>query len=249
MNRFIEPDDNPFAGHVVEQLMAGTRRATNRTRPFVTLSFAQSLDGSISIVPSASVRLSNFRSQVFTHKLRAAHDAILIGIGTLIADDPRLNVRLVKGPSPQPIVVDSYLRFPISARLLQDGDKKPWVASTTSADSQKEKLLKENGARVLHFPALKNGWVNLEALLQTLYEMGIRNLMVEGGGRIISSFLSEGIADQIVLTIAPMLLGGFRAVGEIDMSNGEPWKRLKNVQFYTLGSDLLVRGDIDREVR
>ena len=94
-------------------------------RPHITLSFAQSLDGSISLHPTAPVRLSNNQTQIFTHQLRAIHDVILIGIGTLIADDPQLTVRLTAGKDPQPVVVDSHLRFPISAKLLAHNELKP----------------------------------------------------------------------------------------------------------------------------
>ncbi|GAB4378825.1 MAG: hypothetical protein Kow0042_27640 [Calditrichia bacterium] len=243
----MNSDNGDFKTRVFQKIKAGPLFSLNGPRPFVTLTFAQSLDGSISLVPSASVCLSNRDSQIFTHLLRASHDAILVGIGTLIADDPRLTVRLVQGPSPQPIVVDSHLRFPLKARLMRDNEKKPWIASTYNIDWEKEKCLKQSGATILHLPALENGWVNLEKLLANLYEMGIRSVMVEGGARIISSFLRHHLADQMVLTIAPMLLGGFRAVRDMKLSNGYPWKYLKDVQFQKLGDNLLVRGDIIRE--
>jgi len=177
--------------------------AVSLARPFVSLSFAQSLDGSISLQPSAPIRLSNIHSQSFTHSLRAIHDAILIGIGTLIADDPQLTVRLVPGDDPRPVVVDSHLRFPMQTRLLRQNKTKPWIACTSEMNREKSELIKKSGGKIFELPALPNGWVNLSSLMQQLYESGIRSLMVEGGARIITSFLREKLADQIILTIVP----------------------------------------------
>lgn len=215
-------------------------------RPYVTLTFAQSLDGSISIVPSESVALSNDEAMKMTHRLRASHDAILIGIGTLLADDPRLTVRLVDGEDPQPIVVDSHLRLPTTARLLKNR-KKPWIATTENGLPGKAEQLKAAGAQIFQFSALPNGWVNLPEMLAHLYRSGIRHLMVEGGARIIYSFLKEQLADQVVITVAPVLLGGFRAVKNPNLANGHPWKYLSNVEYCQLQNDLVLRGDVVRE--
>ncbi|GAB4332929.1 MAG: hypothetical protein Kow0037_10910 [Calditrichia bacterium] len=215
-------------------------------RPYITLTFAQSLDGSISIVPSESVALSNREALKMTHRLRASHDAILIGIGTLLADDPRLTVRLVDGEDPQPIVVDSHLRIPLTARLLKNA-KKPWIASTGDGLPGKAEQLKAAGAEVFEFSALPNGWVNLPEMLARLYQLGIRHLMVEGGARIIYSFLKEQLADQMVITVAPLLLGGFRAVKNPELANGHPWKHLANVEYCQLENNLVLRGDVMRE--
>lgn len=214
------------------------------TRPFVTLSYAQSLDGSISIRPTAPVRLSNSETQIFTHRLRANHHAILIGIGTLLADDPLLNVRFTSGDNPQPIVVDSNLRFPLVSRLMRLNDKKPWLASTNFYDKLKARLIEENGGKVFHLPEKENGWVDLAALLDLLYENGIRSVMVEGGSRIITSFLNEQLADQIILTVSPVMLGGLRGFYN-DRSLGiDTFPQILNVQYEILENNLIIRGDI-----
>ena len=187
-------------------LAAEHRRRTGR--PYVTLSYAQSLDGSIADRPGRPLSLSGSQSLAMTHTLRAAHDAILVGIGTVLADNPRLNVRLVPGRDPQPVIVDSRLRFPAYSNLLRNC-RTPWIAASNGADPQRQRDLEEMGAKVLVLPS-QNGWVDLTSLLERLGELGMNSLMVEGGAQIITSFLSFRLVDQVVLTIAPMLVGGLR---------------------------------------
>ena len=230
---------------ISEKIERGRQSEVSFTRPFVSLSFAQSLDGSISLHPSAPVRLSNVHSQSFTHNLRAVHDAILIGIGTLIADDPQLTVRLVPGDDPRPVVVDSHLRFPTQSRLLQKNNLKPWIACTSEINDEKCELIQKKGGKILRLPSLSNGWVNLSSLMQQLHDSGIRSLMVEGGARIITSFLRERLADQIILTIVPIILGGFRGVRELESVLSPFITNLKNINYEMIQDNLIVRGDLN----
>ena len=125
-----------------------------------------------------------------THALRAAHNAILVGIGTILSDDPQLTVRLVDGVDPQPIVLDSKLRMPVDCRVM--GHRKGvWVA-TASGDESKQRMLTANGARIIHVPTARGGRVDLCCLLARLGEMGVRSVMVEGGARVLSSFSAAG---------------------------------------------------------
>jgi 3,4-dihydroxy 2-butanone 4-phosphate synthase/GTP cyclohydrolase II len=185
--------------------------------------------------------LSGQESLTLTHQLRTSHDAILIGIGTVLADDPRLTVRLVAGPDPQPIIVDSQLRLPLSARLLTDHPHKPIVATTETADPQKEAALQAAGATVVRLPATANGQVSLPALLACLDKHHIRRLMVEGGASIITSFLAAQLVDRLVITVAPLLVGGLNAVGNL---NGGGLPQLKNPQTQWLGKDMILSGDV-----
>ncbi|MCB8949194.1 MAG: GTP cyclohydrolase II [Ardenticatenaceae bacterium] len=210
-------------------------------RPFVTLSYAQSVDGSITRRRGQPLALSGQESLTLTHQLRSSHDAILVGIGTVLADDPRLTVRLVAGPDPQPIIVDSQLRLPLTARLLTEHPHKPIIATTETADPRKESALQDMGATVVRLPALGNGRVSLPALLKCLHEHGIRRLMVEGGASIITSFLAEQLVDRLVITVAPLLVGGLNAVGDL---NGHGLPQLKNPQTKWLGKDMILSGDV-----
>lgn len=211
-------------------------------RPFVTLSYAQSLDGSIAARPGRPLALSGSKSMALTHGLRAAHDGILVGIGTLLADNPRLNVRLVEGIDPQPVVVDSRLRFPPYANLLRNC-RVPWIATSEDADPERQTALERTGARVVRLPAAANGWVDLGALLGRLGEMGLNSLMVEGGAQIITSFLAARLVDQVVLTIAPVLVGGLRVMDYLGHAQINCFPRLRRVSYQRLGEDLVLRGE------
>lgn len=217
------------------------KQAQKNGRPFVTLSYAQSLDGSITRQRGQPMALSGQESLTLTHQLRTGHDAILVGIGTVLADDPRLTVRLVAGPDPQPIIVDSRLRLPLSARLLTQHPHKPIVATTETADPQKEAALIAAGATIARLPATANGQVSLPHLLACLDEHGIRSLMVEGGAGIITSFLAEQLVDRLVITVAPLLVGGLNAVGNL---NGHGLPQLKNPHTQWLGKDMILSGDV-----
>lgn len=208
-------------------------------RPFVTLSYAQSVDGCIAATPNVPLALSGHASLTLTHGLRAIHDAILVGIGTVIADNPRLTVRFVAGDQPRPVVVDSKLRMPPDANLLQGGVP-PLIACTEGAAVERQRLLEAVGAEVVRMPADATGRVSLAALLHHLGAAGTRSVMVEGGAGMITSFLAERLIDHLVLTVAPMLVGGLRGVRDLG-ANGFP--RLHNLEYQQLHEDLVVWGD------
>ncbi len=230
----------------IQSLLAASPEHRRRTgRPLVTLSYAQSLDGSIAERPGWPLSLSGDQSMVLTHRLRACHEAILVGIGTVLADNPQLNVRLVRGKSPQPVILDSRLRFPLYANLLRNG-RSPWIVANHEADPERQKALEAIGARIFRLPA-SHGLVDLAALLEHLGEMKINNLMVEGGAQIITSFLASRLVDQIILTIAPLLVGGLRVVDNLGYSGRRRFPRLSNLIYQRLGEDLVLMGEPDWE--
>jgi GTP cyclohydrolase II len=231
----------PILDQVVEVLRSAPDHRRGTGRPFVTLSYAQSLDGSIADRPGHPLALSGSQSMALTHSLRAAHEAILVGIGTVLADNPRLNVRLVAGSDPQPIVVDSRLRFPHYANILKNR-RSPWIATNEGVmDPERQEALEAAGARILRLPGI-NGWVDLAALLKDLGSMEINSLMVEGGAQIITSFLTSRLVDQVVLTIAPLLVGGLRVVDHLGQLRPR-LPRLINLSYQQLGDDLVLRGE------
>jgi 3,4-dihydroxy 2-butanone 4-phosphate synthase/GTP cyclohydrolase II len=212
--------------------------AEERGEPFVTLSYAQGLDGSIAARPGQPLALSGPLSLTLTHALRAAHDAILVGVGTVIADDPRLTVRLVAGPDPQPIVLDSRLRIPAQAQLLRHRAG-VWLAATqkTSARTLPE------GVRVLEIEADRAGRVDLRALLQELGRRGVRSVMVEGGAQVLTSFIAEQTAQSAVITLVPRFVGGVNAL-QTPVSPALSLPRLSPVAYTPAGEDLVVWGDL-----
>lgn len=222
---------------------AGDHRRRKGT-PFVTLSYAQSLDGCISARPGEAIALSGRESLKLTHRLRASHDAILVGIGTVLSDNPRLNVRLVNGNNPRPVVVDSRLRLPLNCRLLCGDASPPWIVTRENPDKERVKALEGLGAKVIPLASNARGQVELRAVLQKLAELEVDSLMVEGGSRIITNFLMERLAEFLVLTVAPVLVGGLRAVSDLGQSDPRHFLRLKDFGHRWLGEDLIVWGHL-----
>jgi len=222
---------------------AGTIQS-EQGRPLVTLSYAQSLDGSLTTRRGSPLTLSSPQAMALTHQLRAAHDAILVGIGTVLADNPRLTVRLVSGRNPQPILLDSKLRTPPQARLLEEPPY-PWLAAGESALPEQQARLEAAGARVLRFALDGCGRIPLDALLARLAQEGISSLMVEGGTRVISAFLKAGLVDNVLLTLAPVFIGGLHALEASGPEGALPHQpRLQNMGFEKLGEDLIVWGNL-----
>ncbi len=237
-------------------------RRRPRGRPFVTLAYAQSVDGSISIARGQRSALSGPESLRFTHALRAGHDGILVGVGTVLADDPELRVRLVDGRDPQPVIVDSNLSTPADAKLLA---RSPWIGSARHGHGhghgERRARMEARGARIIACDPQPNGWVDLAALLAKLHGEGIEHLMVEGGARIITSFLDARLVDYVTVTIAPVFMGGLSAVGRLTRSaapaaapaggNGAaasgappPGPALSRWVSARLGHDLVISGEV-----
>jgi riboflavin-specific deaminase-like protein len=212
--------------------------------PFVTLSYAQSLDGSIAAKRGEALGLSGPESLRLTHRLRSVHDAILVGIGTVLSDNPRLTVRLVNGQNPRPIVVDSQLRIPLNCKLFNENSVTPWVIATEKHPAGRREAVEASGASVLTFRSDNKGQVDLRLMLRRLGEMGIASLMVEGGARIITSFLFGGLANYLVLTIAPVLVGGLRGVNDLGPKELPEPHSLNQLGHKWLGKDLILWGNL-----
>ena len=180
--------------------------------PVVTLSWAQSSAGAIAAVGGAPIALSGPSSLSLTHRLRGMHAAILVGIETVLSDDPQLSVRLAAGPQPQPVVLDSRLRFPISARLLSRLDRKPWIFHAGIAGAAAEDQLVRAGARLFKVARGPEG-LDLREVLRTLRAEGIESVMVEGGARVLGAFMSLGCAAQAVITVSPSDITGVQGPG------------------------------------
>lgn len=212
----------------------------------MTLSYAQSLDGSLTLERGKPLRLSGEATLRLTHQLRAWHDAILVGVGTVLADNPRLTVRLVRGRQPQAVILDSHLRLPPDAALFENPERPPWIATVESPESPRGQALQARGARLLTFPPNAQGRVSWPDLLAALYASGLCSLMVEGGAQVIQSLLEAGLADQAVITIAPRFVGGLRVI-EKPLSTWEAltFPALEQVGCQQLGEDIVVWGKLD----
>lgn len=213
--------------------------------PFVTLKWAQTLDGRIATAQGSSRWISSPESQKLAHQLRAANDAILAGVNTVIMDNPELTTRLVKGRNPLRVILDSQLRIPLDSKVLANQKTaKTLVAATPRASKQKLAALQKMGIEVLTIPPDSQGRVDLKKLLQALGKREISSLLVEGGGEVITSFLRLGLADKLVVIIAPRILGtGTDAVGDLNITDLAKAYRLTIERVYRSGVDIVVEGN------
>ena len=222
--------------------LAGAAAYRRRSgRPLVTLSYAQSIDGCIALAPGRPVTLSGAPASRLTHQLRGAHDALLVGINTVLADNPQLNVRHSAGSDPQPIIVDSHLQLPLDSFLVQNAARRPWVAALAPLNAARRTALEHVGVQVLETAPDEQQRVSLPALLAELGRREINSVMVEGGARILTSMLCARTADHLMLTIVPRLLGGYRAIGAL-----APLARiaLHKMHARRVGEDLLLWGEL-----
>jgi diaminohydroxyphosphoribosylaminopyrimidine deaminase/5-amino-6-(5-phosphoribosylamino)uracil reductase len=176
--------------------------------PFVTLKYAQTLDGKIATKSGDSKWISGPTSLRLAHHLRSWHDAIMVGVDTILRDDPLLTVRLVKGKNPLRIVLDSRLRTPPTARVIKGRSARSTIiAVTPKADKQRIDKLRSAGVQVWMVEEDSSGCVDLHSLLRKLGRSGIRSVLVEGGSKVIASFLKHRLADQLLVALSPRLMG------------------------------------------
>jgi GTP cyclohydrolase II len=247
MNHLLDPSSLAFSSKggdkdfSTDLLKDVVNTPPNLTRPAVTLAFAQSLDGSIALEPGVPYPISSPESLRLTHQLRASHDAILIGIGTVISDNPSLTVREVQGDDPQPVILDSTLRFPLDAKMLNN-PVKPWIFGRAPLDVNKKAALESRGARVFSVEPGTDIRVNLDGLLALLAKEEIANLMVEGGAQVISSFLKSRLPQTVVLTISAQFLGGLNPIDSNTLTVGGSLPQLEHPRYEQLGEDVWVWG-------
>ena len=218
-------------------------------RPFVVAKYAASLDGKIAATSGDARWVSGPEARAWSYRLRVQHDAILVGVDTVLQDDPQLTARLQGDPSglPQPlrVVLDSRGRTPAGARLLHDQDVAPSaVACTAAASAEWRAEIESTGARVVELPADGAGRVALTALLDWLAEQGVVSLIVEGGSRLHGAFFDQHLVQQVHAVIAPIVIGGdaATAVGGEGARRMADVVRLRDLTVEHLGGDLLVSG-------
>lgn len=214
--------------------------------PFVTMKFAQTLDGRIATASGASRWISSPPSLKLAHRLRAHHDAILAGIGNVLKDDPELTTRLVKGRNPTRVILDSKLRIPLGAKVLTNQEAaRTLVSATPAAEKKKLAALREMGIEVLTVPPDADGRVDISELLKTLAQRQISSVLVEGGGETITSFLRLGLADKLVAIIAPKILGkGTDSIGELNITEISKAVKLSFEKVYRSGEDIVVEARV-----
>jgi GTP cyclohydrolase II len=214
-------------------------------RPYVVLKYAQSLDGRIATSTGDSRWISGEPERRVSHALRAACDAVLVGAGTAVRDDPELTVRLVSGASPARVVLDSTLRLPLSAKVLEP-DAATIIVTTDRSDPERREELSRRGVRVEVVPA-DAGRVDLAAALARLRELGIETVLVEGGAGVITGLLAHRLVDRVIVAVAPIVLGaGTEAVAQLDVVQVGDGIRLANRSIVPVGDDVILAWDVQR---
>lgn len=216
--------------------------------PFVTVKVAASWDGKIATRTSDSRWITSRQTRQYVHLLRGEHMAIMVGIQTLLRDDPLLTIRHPNWKNKKiiRIICDTQLRFPLGAKILNTLSKGKIIVFTHApADSEKTKELKKRGVDVISFPSHRSGRLDLKKILSWLGQHEISSIMVEGGALLITSLLENRLADKIFVTLSPKLIGGEKALTFFEgkgFSSMSEVMRLKNTNSYSMGKDLILEG-------
>ena len=222
-------------------------------RPFVTLKLATTLDGRIALGSGKSRWITGEKSRSRVHRMRAASDAVMVGIGTVLADDPELTVRnekkgekggVVKGRTPLKVIVDSALRMPLSARVFKGAEGGGVLIYTTAAaDGRKIKWVRRTGADVVVVPMSKDG-VDLRWVMDDLGRKEVTSVLAEGGSRLAAALVRGRIADKAALFLAPSFFGGdaTASLSSLGLKTIGKSPRLTRVTTKKVGEDILVEG-------
>ena len=213
-----------------------------KKEPFVILKVAATLDGKIATRNGNSKWISGEASRHLVHQWRDQVDGVLVGIGTVLKDDPRLTARIRNGRDPYRIVLDSQCKTPEEAKVIGTSFSKTIIASTQLAPKDKIEKLEKKGAQILLLDS-KGGKINLKSCLSKLGEMGMMSLMVEGGSQVNGSFLDGGLIDKLLLFLSPKIMGDPQALGIFGGRGISSLQRaiaLKEMKTRRVGEDILL---------
>ena len=214
-------------------------------RPLVTFKLATSLDGRIAIASGESQWITGPPARERAHALRASHDAIMVGTGTVVADDPQLTCRLpgLDHRSPVRVVIDRHLRIPPAARIIADARRVPtWVLTFRSADPGRRATFLANGVTLIDVEDDGEGQIDLAGALGALGERGITRLLVEGGARLAAAFFRARLIDRVVWVHAPLVIGGegIPAIADLDLAALADAPAFERLSTETIGDDVLT---------
>jgi 3,4-dihydroxy 2-butanone 4-phosphate synthase/GTP cyclohydrolase II len=234
-------DEVPAASVDVGALLGSLQPRADR--PHVVLKYAQTMDGRIATTTGDAKWISGEPERRVAHAMRAGCDAVLVGARTLLQDDPQLTVRMVAGASPMRVVLDSTLRIPLTAKVLSE-DAATLILCRTDADPVRRAQLESTGAMVRDVAGGPEG-LRIPEVLRLLRSLGVASLLVEGGGRVITSMLRADAVDRLVVSVSPTIIGaGVEAVGALGVSRVAEGIRLVNRSVHLAGDDVLLGFDV-----
>lgn len=219
-------------------------------KPFIVLKVAMTLDGKIATATGQSKWITNETSRAYGYKLRDIYDGIMVGINTVIEDNPMLTARVDGGKNPIRIVVDSSLKIDINANVVQDKSAKTIIATTDKADKDKILKLQAQDVDVIVVDKDENDKVDIEKLLDILGQQNICSILVEGGATLSGSFVARKLVDKVYFFIAPKIVGGKEAktpVAGTGILNLQEALALKDIQIEKLEEDILIIGRVDKD--
>jgi diaminohydroxyphosphoribosylaminopyrimidine deaminase/5-amino-6-(5-phosphoribosylamino)uracil reductase len=233
------------------EVNAGFFQRVRLGRPLVSLKLATSLDGRIATASGESRWITGAAARERAHLLRATHDAILVGTGTVLADDPQLTCRLpgLGNRSPVRVVLDRQLRIPPTARVIAEARQVPtWLVTLSSADQAKQLALRDAGVEIIAVEPEAGGHVDLAAALRRLGERGLTRLLVEGGGQLAAALLRAELVDRLVWLHAPLLLGGdgVPAVDRLGLRGLAQAPGFGRLSTETVGADVMTTFSVRR---
>ncbi|MBI1323974.1 bifunctional diaminohydroxyphosphoribosylaminopyrimidine deaminase/5-amino-6-(5-phosphoribosylamino)uracil reductase RibD [bacterium] len=241
----VWPVDSPVARQAIRLNRPFFKRVLTG-RPYTIAKWAMSLDGRIALATGDSRWISNDRSRAIVHEIRGRVDGILVGIGTVKADDPSLTARPPGPRTPRRIVVDPRAETPIESVLVRTARETPvTIFCAANAANDRRKALESSGCELIPLNASANGSLSPESIVEELGSKGLTNLLIEGGSKVLGRFFDAGCIDEVAVFVAPALFGGPAAFPPIESKSVRPMEsipRLAEVRTSTIGSDTLIQG-------
>ena len=219
-------------------------------RPFVVMKYAMTMDGKIATYTGASKWITSETARAHVQEQRHKYTAIMVGVGTVLADNPMLNCRMEGGKNPIRIICDTHLRTPLDTQIVATAKEIPTILATCCADRKKQEAYLAAGCQILQVNE-KNGHADLQELMQKLGEREIDSILIEGGGTLHWTALEEGIVQKVQAYIAPKLFGGRTAKTPIEgqgVATPAEAFYLKNSKIIPLGEDFLIESEVSGDV-
>jgi diaminohydroxyphosphoribosylaminopyrimidine deaminase/5-amino-6-(5-phosphoribosylamino)uracil reductase len=213
--------------------------------PFVTLKLAATLDGKMATDTGESQWITEAGSRKRVHKMRGTVDGIIVGVGTILKDNPQLTNRLSEGTNPNRIILDSELRIPFTANVLKSiPDTDVFIATTYKAPLKKVEKLRRLGVKIIFLPLLEDG-IDLKALMKELGKYNLMNILIEGGTKLATSAIKSGVVDKLSLFLAPKIMGGADSAPlflDLGVSSLQDVFKINGMRSQKIGNDILIEG-------